>query len=318
MGERGLFSRAQRLNGSSVGDGRIDRSAGRYAVVLLLLGAGACNASGASGCGVQVPSGGPSASPADAGATDDVESSSSAPGCSRSFLSDMVNRYFVALQAHDPSMLNTAADVRFTEDGEVLDMGDGVLWRTVVALRLKRSILDTQQCESVTESVVDNGNQDVILGLRLKSVDQAITEIETLVVEPAAFLVDVDAVANSGNDDWETVLPPGERPTRAELQAIVDDYFALFGGGTSLSTFPFAGTCQRSENGISPGSCDIGIFPIGRMTPLHYVIDVDAGTVAGFVMFGGALLDFHMFKVRQGKVEGVRAVVSFDAESRNW
>jgi hypothetical protein len=53
----------------------------------------------------------------------------------------------------------------------------------------------------------------------------------------------------------------------------------------------------------------------------RYVLDVEAGIAIGFVLFGGStrgMLDFHMFKVRDGEVHGVRAVVGPSVSSTGW
>lgn len=238
-------------------------------------------------------------------------------GCTRGGLAAAVEKYFVAIAAHDPSMLTTTPDVRFTEDGAELDLGQG-MWATAGALQFKRSLLDLEQCESLTEAVLDNGGQDFILGLRLKLDGAAVSEIEAITVGPDGWFANADLVAGSRDDDWETTLPEAEQPTRAELQAIVDDYFELFGSG-SVAAYPFASRCTRAENGFSPGACDFGIpMGLGGMTPLHYILDVESGSCAGFVLFAGGLLDVHMFKVRSGEVTAVRAVVGPRVRARGW
>jgi hypothetical protein len=53
------------------------------------------------------------------------------------------------------------------------------------------------------------------------------------------------------------------------------------------------------------------------MTPRLFVIDVEAGIAAGFVMFAGSYTDFHMFKVSGGQVRGVHAILA-SATSSGW
>ena len=68
-------------------------------------------------------------------------------------------------------------------------------------------------------------------------------------------------------------------------------------------------------------ACNFGIPTSIPMTPLHYVIDVEAGIAVGFVLFGGratGMDDFHMFRVKSGKVHGVRAVVGPSVMGRGW
>ena len=48
------------------------------------------------------------------------------------------------------------------------------------------------------------------------------------------------------------------------------------------------------------------------------VVDVEAGIAVAFVRFANNLPDFHMFKMRNGKVELINAVVGPQAASTGW
>jgi hypothetical protein len=92
------------------------------------------------------------------------------------------------------------------------------------------------------------------------------------------------------------------------------------GGKIKVADFPFASDCKRAENSFSPGACSFGVPTSMPMMPLHYVVDLEAGIGVGFVLFGGSargMLDFHMFKVKGGKVHGVRAIVGPSVAARN-
>src|SRR5580692_7504048 len=52
--------------------------------------------------------------------------------CDRACLEGFVDKYFDALLAHNPALLPLAPNVRYTEDGQRLAIGDG-LWRTLHA-----------------------------------------------------------------------------------------------------------------------------------------------------------------------------------------
>ena len=60
---------------------------------------------------------------------------SSAPQaqCDRACLNALVDQYLAAMVAHDPSQLPLAKNVKFTEDGVPLKLGDG-LWATASGL----------------------------------------------------------------------------------------------------------------------------------------------------------------------------------------
>src|SRR5215203_4995682 len=52
--------------------------------------------------------------------------------CDRTCLRELVDGYFAALEAHDPQRLPATADVKFTENGRVLALGEG-FWKTAGA-----------------------------------------------------------------------------------------------------------------------------------------------------------------------------------------
>src|SRR5581483_6224689 len=50
--------------------------------------------------------------------------------CNRACLEGLIDQYLAALVAHDPKRLPLSADVKYTENDQVLDVGDG-FWNTV-------------------------------------------------------------------------------------------------------------------------------------------------------------------------------------------
>ncbi len=57
---------------------------------------------------------------------------SHAASCDRACLEGFVDRYFAAVIADDPSAVPLARNVRFTENGQVLPLGEG-LWKSMKA-----------------------------------------------------------------------------------------------------------------------------------------------------------------------------------------
>jgi hypothetical protein len=57
---------------------------------------------------------------------------------------------------------------------------------------------------------------------------------------------------------------------------------------------------------------------IKNQGPRRFLVDVEAGTVVAFVHFVGALPDFHVFKMRNGKVDLINAVVGAGSPSMGW
>jgi hypothetical protein len=100
---------------------------------------------------------------------------------------------------------------------------------------------------------------------------------------------------------------------------------------------PFASPCDRWENGMFataggtalPGEdgkaapmrahdCWPKGLVISNHGPRRFLVDVEAGLVVAFVHFAGSLPDFHAFRMRNGKVERINAVVGPWSASMGW
>ena len=250
---------------------------------------------------------------------------SGATACTRELLRSTITAYFTALAAHNSSTLPLASNVKFTENGKVMTLGQG-LWMTAGAVKYSQSALDVEICSSATHAVVPDGTMDIPVALRLKLQNQMITEIETIAVRPGDYkLSGMTYASNTGaiisaNSTvmWETA-PTGQKATRAELTAWIDKYFRVF----PMGVCNVASSCRRLENGYSPGACSVGAScssgqPTGTpvMTPRILIGDPDTGIGVGMTMFMGNT-DMHMFKMYGGQVYAVHAVLG-GATSSGW
>lgn len=265
----------------------------------------------------------PASGPTDAGSSSSTGSATAK--CKRDSLQATIDQYFKALAAHEPGMVSMTASVKYTENGKMVDVGQGI-WKTAGELKFKRSVIDTETCNTVTESVLGDDGTDRVMGLRLRSDAGKISEIEAIIIHPGdyPFGPNPQALIDSKSDDWETPLAPDQRASRDDLTLLVDRYFKLFPAGAC----GFMQGCQRLENGFAPPgydcddllSCDMtkDVNAIdGSMKPRLRVIDVDTSVAVGFAIFAGAYTDFHMFKVRDGQVVGVHATLAA-ASGSGW
>ena len=74
--------------------------------------------------------------------------------CSREALRGLIDRYFAALAAHDPSGLPLAPNVRSTENGVEVAVGKG-LWPTAGKALMRRVLVDTRQCGVHASAVLE-------------------------------------------------------------------------------------------------------------------------------------------------------------------
>lgn len=252
------------------------------------------------------------------------------PVCTREGLRALVDDYFDALAAHDATLLPLASEVKFTENAEQIELGEG-LWRKAGPVRFKRSALDTERCGMHTQAVLDEDGVPVIFSVRLQLVDDQIAEIETYIArEGDYFFFSSEGLVESDNAgvsevQWEALVPEDQRNTRDELNKIADLYFDSFGPEGYVA--PMFRDCYRWENGVQTtfgGDCSFGLPPEGQATTgnitnrRYPIADVEAGIAIGYVFFGGAL-DIHMFKIIDSEIRLIQAVVTASGHtSSGW
>lgn len=280
--------------------------------------AGRSSSAGAGGSPTSAANGGNAASAqSNAGAP-----SPSGGACTRDALRAAVDAYYDALTAHSTDKLSLAANVKYTENAKMLMPGEGV-WKTAGMLKFKRTAVDTMTCQTATESVIPDGSTDRVYGVRLKIDGEGkISEIEAILVTDYILIMPAGLV-NSKDDDWETVLPADQQMPRDKMQAVMDKYMKEFPSGAC----GFADSCKRLEDGGSVGACVDGSLVTCNMMdrpdmnvlkPLNHVLDLEAGIVVGFTVFLGGYDDFHLFKMRDGKVQAVHAVLTQTNSKTGW
>jgi hypothetical protein len=188
----------------------------------------------------------------------------SAPGfasdlCDRTCLDGMVDKYLAALVAHDPNRLPLAVDVRFTENGQELRLGDG-LWGTVSGPgKYKLYVADPEAGQVGFYGTLMESDTPVLLALRLKVTYGLIGEVETIVARGAGggpFPAAGKAMEEHGSPrpQFLRTVPTAERMSREDLLKVANSYFTGLGANTGHNTAPFAPTCLRWEIGLQTNS----------------------------------------------------------------
>lgn len=242
-----------------------------------------------------------------------------AADCTRAQLSATVNTYFKALSAHDPKRLPLARHAGYTENGRYLDFGEG-FWKSAGAVRLKRSALDTRTCGTATQAIIEEDGKPIIFGLRLKLAHGRITEAEALLARAKDFAFKPQGVLDTARQDWEGILPVKDRTPRAVMIKAASDYYDMFAKEPTASV-PFASPCDRWENGTQTtrnGDCSPKGLVINQPRRRIAVVDEEAGIAVAFIHFARSLPDMHMFKMKDGKVMLVQAVIGARAPSTGW
>jgi hypothetical protein len=174
--------------------------------------------------------------------------------CDRECLNGFVDQYLDALVKHDPKLVPLTKNVKFTENGQRLDPGDG-LWRSMDSKGTYRLfVTDTQTGEvAFLGTIYEQGRKagervgDVI-ALRLKVVNRQIPEVETLVVRTERSAQNWEKLGTP-NHLFQEAVPPAERMSREDLIKTANMYFTGMQKNDGKGVYPFTDDCQRIENG---------------------------------------------------------------------
>ena len=185
--------------------------------------------------------------------------------CGKECLGQFAERFLDALVNRQPSRVPLAPNVRYTENGVELAIGDA-LWATADALGENKLIFTDPESGGIHlyAGIVEAGLPSM-LAARLKVENRQITEIETSVLrreanDPSMARFAVDRPI------WSQPVPPEQRVSREALIDIADSYFEGITQARGDIT-PFDDACTRFENGGQMTlATDVTISPVQRMT----------------------------------------------------
>jgi hypothetical protein len=251
--------------------------------------------------------------------------------CDRACLEQYVDRYLDAMLAHKVNPELFAKEVIFTENGVRLPFGTEGLWHSMVAKGTYKFYvpdIETQQIAYIG-TVREGGSRggtptSVALALRLKIVNDLITEVEQLAIRPEQSLSGSGGGGRGGGaggrgggagggfgntaDNVEKmgaqygipapkfleVIPPSERYSRDELIATANTYFTgLARNDGPNGHYPFTEDCVRFENGMKATDNALKQFSDGslrnivsRIRDRRFVaVDRERGIVYAFGFF---------------------------------
>ncbi len=174
--------------------------------------------------------------------------------CDRACLEGWVDRYFKAVIDDKPSEVPLSVNVRFTEDGQHIPVGEG-LWKSMKSAgkyRLYIADVEAGVIGVLTTVVEDNADPDkgspAAVGLRLKIENGEITEIEQNVVREARAANAIEA-RGKPREAFLTPIPKDQRMSRHDMIVTANKYFSGMQQNDGKGDYPFTKTCNRLENG---------------------------------------------------------------------
>lgn len=180
------------------------------------------------------------------------------PGpCDRECLKGIVDTYIDAMVAGDPQAAPFADGVKYTENTEVIAIGQG-LWETATgASETYRIYVPDPVARQVGfMGLIQSGDENHLLALRLKVDDDEITEVEHLV---ASVGPNVLPNLQTPRASLVTELPKWDRIPREIMLVIAASYYDALLQSNGEATL-FAENCERRENGmITAGGEGLGM-----------------------------------------------------------
>jgi len=176
--------------------------------------------------------------------------------CDRACLENVMNQYLAAVAKHDPKGLPLSEDVMYTENSQVVKVGDG-FWKTAEGVgNYKHFFADPEFGQVAVMATMKEAGAPLLMSARLRIELGRITEIETVYFKPGGGGPNnIAAMENAKVDDmWFKSIPPAQRATRQQMIATADAYFSGLQkndgkGVNGTGTYPFTNDCHRIENG---------------------------------------------------------------------
>ena len=262
-----------------------------------------------------------------------VEAAAQGGDCDRVCLAGFLDDYLSAFAARDPSRLLVADDVRFTENGRELGLGEGA-WRTAgPAIAYRDDLLDPISGGAARLTAFQESGGIAQLFVRLAVVDRRITEIETIVVRAGEVGWFAPDNLEQLSDLFSTPVDPAERHSREELIAGARAYFTAVEteGTPGFVQAPFAPGMNRIENGLQ--TTNVAQNPLsarhtwsanlqleraayaGTVIPDQRfpVVDTEHGSVLALAEFrfpsGTRIQAAEIFKMTDGQLREIRAIL---------
>lgn len=269
-------------------------------------------------------------------------SAQTSESCDRACLEGWVDRYLVAMRDGDVDPALFARDVKFTENGVRLPLGNEGLWYAMSGIgRYEFYVPDveTQQVAFIG-TVRENGTGPddgdlVAIALRLRIANERITEVEQLAIRPSSV--------NSSRGDFPPTgegveamgaphpiflesIPEAERMSRAELITTANYYFTGLENNDGKGYYPFTDDCVRFENGVDvlarsgtritcKEQFETGVRGIvSRIRDRRFVaVDRERGIVFTFAFFDHHRINWtwqlaELFKIENGLIRRIEAV----------
>jgi hypothetical protein len=256
--------------------------------------------------------------------------------CDTRCLRKGLDQYLQALTQRNPKHLVLAPQVKFTENGSVQKIGEG-LWSKATGLGTYQHVFtDATTQQAMFIGIVNEGNEPAIVSIRLGFVHGKVNEIEHVVARKGSHPLFAPEALVTPHESLTTKIPSTKRLQRERLIGIADSYFTGIEKHDSKSILADDG-CQRIENGKpTTGTPDNPHYNCARSADLllyikavnsrrYPIVDVEHGVVVATILFdippgedttgpkpkttSRTLLLTEWFKIDDGKIQHIEAIM---------
>jgi len=239
------------------------------------------------------------------------------PSCSREVLRQRADAYLAAMAAGDTSSLRKHPSLRYTENGQTVQLGLGV-WTSRPKAQFVRHALDEVSCGSVIFGVLQTITGRVIVGVRLGYVDEQLREVEAQVVSQNFQFFNPAGIIPDGPDPWAEPPPAATRMSRGAVSQLVSNYFDSVTTPSLLP--PHDPACRRRQDGVlmaQQGSC--GVPPGDRpFSEARFPLVDETTGIATAVVLYDRYVGMYLFKVSGGMIQNIDIVGGAQARSSGW
>ncbi len=178
--------------------------------------------------------------------------------CDKACLTSVGDRFMTAFAAQKPADVPWARDVRFTENGVGIQVGEGV-WGSIrgksdTALRVADPVAGTY----AWYGLIYDHDAPAWAGVRLKFRGAKISEAEIIVARERNPGPWDDAKKFAVDARFEATVPVGQRSSRKQLIAAVQGYARTVERNDGSLHARFEPTCTRTENGVVVSAGEVG------------------------------------------------------------
>ena len=246
--------------------------------------------------------------------------------CDRACLEGYVDQFLDAAIAHDPRRVPLGTDLKYTENGQKLDLGDGI-WRTLTAKGSYRMfVTDVEAGHVAFLGSVREDDIPAVIAVHLTVKNRRVKAAEIFLQRNEKSADGFEKIGYA----WTDVVPPTERMSRDELVRVANLYFSGLERNDGRGVYPFTDDCNRIENGMNSTnaptpkgetrpepktaerysgqwSCkeqfESGLmYFVSRIRDRRFVaVDPERGLVFSFIFFDHSAGDTRKFKTPDGR-----------------